>query len=103
MPEKQVTNLDELNTWMLSMESRTRKNEDFDKKVYSGFVAMDALIKKQSREVKKWKAVSLLTSIICFFDIVLIVGLIVLLIKRPDGIAGSIPFLVNLVSALGGK
>ncbi len=103
MPEKPVTNLDELNTWMVSMESRTRKNEDFDKKVYSGFVAMDALIKKQTSEVKKWKTVSILTSTISFLDILLIILLLMYIIKNPDGIDTSIPILSNLISAFGGK
>ncbi|MBN2245578.1 MAG: hypothetical protein JW755_07005, partial [Candidatus Aminicenantes bacterium] len=76
---------------------------DFDKKVYSGFVAMDALIKKQSREVKKWKVVSLLTSTICVCDILLIITLIILLFRQSDGILDEIPFFTNLASAFAGR
>ncbi len=103
MPEKPVTNLEELNTWIVSMENRTRKNEDFDKKVCSGFVTMDAVIKKQAGEVKKWKTVSILTSTICFLDILLIILLVMYIIKQPEGIGTSIPILSNLISAFGGN
>ncbi len=103
MPEKPITNLDELNNWIVSMESRTQKNEDFDKKVYSGFVKIDALIKKQATDVKRWKTISLLTSTICVCDILLIITLIILMLRQSDGILVGIPFLANLAPTFAGK